>query len=42
MIAALHEIRIIATELQAESSRHDPRQQKIARIIGIIDEADDG
>jgi len=42
MIAALHEIKIIATELQAESSKHDPRQKKITRIINIIDEVDDG
>jgi len=37
MIGALHDI---ATQLQAESSAHDPRQRKIARIIEIIDEAE--
>jgi len=37
MIGALHEIRNIATQLQAESSAHDPRQRKIARIIDLCD-----
>ena len=37
MIKALHEIRGIATELQIESSTHDPRQQKIASIIELCD-----
>jgi hypothetical protein len=39
MIDALHDIRDVATELQAESSIHDTRQKKIARIIDIADEA---
>ena len=37
MIEALHDIRNLAVALQAESSTHDPRQRKIARIIEIID-----
>jgi len=37
MIEALHEIRDIATQLQAESSMHDTRQPKINRIIDLCD-----
>ena len=37
MIEALHEIRNLAVQIQAESSTHDPRQQKIARIIELCD-----
>ena len=37
MLEALHEIRTIATELHAESSIHDTRQPKFARIIEICD-----
>lgn len=38
MIEALQEIRNLALALQAESSTHDPRQRKIARIIEIVDD----
>lgn len=37
MIGALHDIRNLALALQAESSTHDTRQPKIARIIEICD-----
>lgn len=37
MIGALHEIRDLATQLQAESSINDTRQPKIAKIIEICD-----
>lgn len=36
---SLHTIRDIATQLQTDSSTHDPRQRKIARIIDIVDES---
>lgn len=42
MITAMQEIRAIAIEMQSEASTHAPRQKQIARIIEIIDEADNG
>ena len=38
MTEPLHDLRNLAVALQAESSTHDPRQRKIARIIEIVDE----
>ena len=37
MIGALHDIRNLALALQVESSTHDARQPKIAKIIEICD-----
>lgn len=41
-ITTLQEIRAIAVEMRSEASTHAPRQKQIARIIEIIDEADNG
>ena len=41
MIGLLHEIRDIAVQIQTVSSIHDTKNQKIARIIAITDEAID-
>jgi len=41
MIDAIHEIRAIAVEMQLDASVHAPRQKQIARIIEIIDKAEE-